>query len=165
MSTKSHKKTEWDNLTHGLWQIYDDMSPGEQAEVRRGLPSEPFWRMLGYIRKEDAHLDDLPRWRLLIQCVAIAGYSKKPAFGVALKRAKYSEARLKRLLEADADQLPGLLRRTAKQLKSADETGNWNTIRRLLFDYKGEAERMRLKIAQDYYTYTDASNETSDSDE
>lgn len=140
------------------------MSPGDQAEVRRGLPSEPFWRMLGSIGKADAHLDDLPTWRLLIQCVAIAGYSSTP-FGVALKRAKYSEARLKRLLEADADQLPGILRRTAKQLKSADQTGNWNTIRRLLFDYKGEAERIRLKIAQEYYTYTDSSNETSDSDE
>ena len=165
MSTQTTTKTEWDNQTHGLWLIYDDLSRGEQAEVRRGLPSEPFWRMLGYIGKENAPLDDLPNWRLLIQCVAIAGYSSTP-FGVALKRAKYSEVRLKRLLEADADQLPGILRRTAKQLRSADEAGNWNTTRRLLFDYEGEAERVRLQIAQEYYTYTDdTSNETSDSDE
>ena len=166
MNTQTTTKTEWDNQTHGLWLIYDDLSRGEQAEVRRGLPSEPFWRMLACIGKEEAPLDDLPTWRLLIQCVAIAGYSKKPAFGVALMRANYSEARLKRLLEADADQLPGILRRTAKQLKSAKQTGNWNTIRRLLFDYEGEAERVRMQIAQEYYTYTDdTSNETSDSDE
>lgn len=120
--------------------------------------------MLGYIGKEDTHLDDLPKWRLLIQCVAIAGYSSTP-FGVALKRADYSEARLKRLLEADTSQLPGILRRTAKQLRSADQTGNWNTIRRLLFDYNGEAEQVRLQIAQEYYTYTDSSNEDPDSDE
>lgn len=120
--------------------------------------------MLSYIEKADAHLDDLPKWRLLIQCVAIAGYSSTP-FGVALKRADYSEARLKRLLEADADQLPGILRRTAKQLSSADQTGNWNTIRRMLFNYEGEAERVRLRIAQEYYTYTSSSNKDTDTDE
>lgn len=157
-------KTDWDNLTDGLWQTYEDLSPGEQAELRRGLPSEPFWHLLSRIGKEDAHKDDLRTWRLLIQCIAIAGYSST-AFGVALKKAGYSSARLKRLLEADEDQLPTLLRRTAKQLKSADQKANWNTIRRLLFDYKGEAEEMRLQIAQEYYTYDMNSNQDNNADE
>jgi CRISPR type I-E-associated protein CasB/Cse2 len=89
--------------------------------------------------------------------VAIAGYSRTP-FGVALKEAGYSKARLKRLLEADDEQLPTLLRRTAKQLRSADQKANWNTIRRLLLDYEGEAEEMRLQIAREYYTYDTDSN-------
>jgi CRISPR system Cascade subunit CasB len=167
MSTKTKKKTEWDNLTDGLWQIYEKLGNGEQAELRRGLPSEPFWRMLAYIGKEDAHPNDLWKWRVLIQCIAISGYSDTP-FGIALQKADYSEARLKRLLEADDDLLPGILRRTAKQLKSADETGNWNAIRRLLFDYDGkDAERVRLQIAQQFYTntYDDTTNQDDNSDE
>lgn len=157
-------KTDWDNLTHGLWQIYEGLGTGSQAELRRGVPSEPFWRMLDYIGKDDARPDDLKRWRVLVQCVAIAGYSRTP-FGVALKEADYSEARLKRLLEADEEQLPTLLRRTAKQLKSADQSANWNAARKLLF-YQGEhAENARLKIAQQYYTYSTDSNEDTDSNE
>ena len=164
MSTQTQKETEWDNLTDGLWQMYEKLGNGEQAELRRGLPSEPFWRMLSHIGRDDPYKDDLPKWRILIQCVAIAGYSSVP-FGVALKEAGYSKARLKRLLEADDEQLPTLLRRTAKQLRSADQKANWNTIRRLLFDYEGEAEEMRLQIAQEYYTYDTDSNQDDNSDE
>lgn len=143
--------------------MYERLGNGDQAELRRGLPSEPFWRMLTYIGKENARPDDLWKWRVLIQCIAISGYSGTP-FGIALHRAEYSEARLKRLLEADDDLLPGILRRTAKQLKSADETGNWNAIRRLLFDYDGnDAERVRLQIAQQFYTHTD--NDTTNQDD
>lgn len=135
--------------------------------MRRGLPSEPFWRLLAYIGREDAHPDDLRRWRLLIQCVAIGGYSgdKRDRFGIALKRVGYSEARLKRLLEAESDLLPGILRRTARQLRSADQPANWNAARKLLF-YTGEhAENARLQIAQQFYTYADSSTQDDDSDE
>jgi CRISPR system Cascade subunit CasB len=145
--------------------MYERLGKGDQAELRRGLPSEPFWRLLTYIGKEDAHPDDLRRWRLLIQCVAVGGgYSSAP-FGVALRRADYSEARLKRLLEADDDLLPGILRRTARQLRSAGQPANWNAARKLLF-YTGEyAENARLKIAQQFYPYADSSNEDNDTDE
>lgn len=168
MSTKTspseETENEWRNLTHGLWQIYERLSTGDQAELRRGLPSEPFWRLLGYIGKDDAPPDDLRKWRLLIQCVAIGHYAHTP-FGVALRRADYSDARLKRLLEADDDLLPGILRRTARQLRSANQPANWNAARKLLF-YTGEhAENARLKIAQEFYTYTDPSNEDTDADE
>lgn len=144
--------------------MYEQLGNGDQAELRRGLPSEPFWRMLTYIGKGDPCEDDLPKWRTLIRCVAIAGYEDTP-FGVALREAGYSEARLKRLLEADPDQLPTLLRRTAKQLKSANQKANWNTIRRLIFDYEGEAEDVRLRIAQQYYTYSTDSNQDTSTDE
>lgn len=155
-----------DNVTHALANIYEEMSPGEQAEVRRGTPSEPFWRMLGAIGCEDARNEELRKWRLLVQCVAIAGYDSMP-FGVALQKADYSEARLKRLLEADDDLLPGILRRTAKQLDSAGHTGNWDTIRKLLFFTGDGAESIRLQLAQEYYTYdTDSnSNQNDNSDE
>ncbi len=105
----------------------------------------------------------LSKWKLLIQCVAIAGYSGTP-FGLALKQAEYSEARLKRLLEADNDQLSTLLRRTAKQLASADQKANWNTVRRLLFEEE-EVEEVRLQIAQEYYTYDTNSNQDDSPDE
>ena len=128
------------------------------------MPSEPFWRVLGYVGEDDAHERDLPKWRVLIQCVAIAGYDDTP-FGVALQNADYSEARLKRLLEADDDLLPGILRRTAKQLSSAGHTGNWDTIRKLLFFTGDGAESIRLQLAQEYYTYDSDSNQADNSDE
>lgn len=153
-----------DNLTNALANMYDGMSPGAQAEVRRGTLSEPFWRMLAAIDREKERDEKLRKWRLLIQCVAIAGYEDTP-FGVALQKAEYSEARFKRLLEADDDLLPGILRRTAKQLKSADETGNWDTIRKLLFFTGDGAESIRLQLAQEYYTYDTNSNQDDSSDE
>ena len=153
-----------DNLTHALANMYDGMSPGAQAEVRRGTPSEPFWRMLAVIDREEERDERLRKWQVLIQCVAIAGYEDMK-FGVALQKADYSEARFKRLLEADDDLLPGILRRTAKQLKSADETGNWDTIRKLLFFTGDGAESIRLQLAQEYYTYDTNSNQDDNSDE
>lgn len=164
MSTESQAKTDWDNLTDGLWQMYERLGNADQAELRRGLPSEPFWRMLSYIGRDDPHEDDLPKWRILIQCVAIAGYSST-SFGVALKEAGYSKARLKRLLEADDEQLPTLLRRTAKQLRSAGQSANWNAARKLLFYDGDNAEKARLRIAQQYYTYTTHSNQDDSADE
>jgi CRISPR system Cascade subunit CasB len=140
------------------------MSPGAQAEVRRGMPSEPFWRMLAAINREKEREEKLHKWRLLIQCVAIADYESMP-FGVALQKADYSEARLKRLLEADEDLLPGILRRTAKQLRSAGYTGNWDTIRKLLFFRGDGAESIRLQLAQEYYTYDTNSNKDDNPDE
>lgn len=120
--------------------------------------------MLTYIGKEDAPPDDLWKWRVLIQCVAIAGYESRP-FGAALQEANYSEARLKRLLEADDDLLDGILRRTAKQLNSAGHTGNWDTIRKLLFFTGDGAESIRLQLAQEYYTYDSNSNQDDNADE
>jgi CRISPR system Cascade subunit CasB len=153
-----------DNLTHALANMYDGMSPGAQAEVRRGTPSEPFWRMLAVIDREEERDERLRKWQVLIQCVAIAGYEDMK-FGVALQKADYSEARFKRLLEADDDLLPGILRRTAKQLKSAGHTGNWDTIRKLLFFTGDGAESIRLQLAQEYYTYDTNSNQDDNSDE
>jgi len=144
--------------------MYDGLPNGAQAELRRGTPSEPFWRMLASVGVErEPDPEKLSKWGLLIQCIAISGYSGTP-FGLALKKAEYSEARLKRLLEADDDQLSTLLRRTAKQLKSADQRANWNTIRRLLFDEE-ETEEVRLQIAQEYYTYDTNLNQDDNSDE
>lgn len=149
--------------TTQLYDRYVELSSGEQAELRRGTTAAPFWQLLRTIGKHNAHKDDLRNWLLLIQCIAIAGHSKKPSLGNALKQAGYSEARLKRLLEADDDLLPGILRRTARQLKSSGHTGDWNIIRRILFDYKGEGDDARLQLAQDYFTYT-PDDETSDAD-
>ena len=153
-----------DNLTHALANMYDGMSPGAQAEVRRGTPSEPFWRMLAVIDREEERDERLRKWQVLIQCVAIARYEDMK-FGVALQKADYSEARFKRLLEADDGLLPGILRRTAKQLKSAGHTGNWDTIRKLLFFTGDGAESIRLQLAQEYYTYDTNSNQDDNSDE
>lgn len=152
-------------LTQRLWTACSALGRGDQAELRRGQISEPFWRLLTQIGKEHASTDDLWKWRVLIQCLAIAGYSRKP-LGLALRNAKYSEARFKRLLEAEEDLLPGILRRTAQQLKSAKKTGDWNIIRRLLFDFNGtDAETARLRLAQQFYTYTDVSDDASNTHE
>lgn len=164
-STTNQPMPKSENQTEALYDVYTNMRSGEQAELRRGTPGEPFWRLLSSVGKADAHTDDLPKWQLIIQCIAISGYSST-RFGKALKQAGYSQARLKRLLEADDDMLDGILRRTARQLKSANQKANWNDIRRLLFDYKGkDAERMRLRIAQDYYTHDNISNDTAQDDD
>lgn len=149
--------------TTQLYNRYVELSPGEQAELRRGTIGAPFWRLLHIIGKHNAHKDDLRKWRLIIQCIAIAGHSKETPLGHTLDRAGYSEARLKRLLEADDDLLPGILRRTARQLKSSGHAGNWNIIRRILFDYKGDGDDARLELAQQYFTHT-SDDETSYND-
>jgi CRISPR type I-E-associated protein CasB/Cse2 len=139
--------------------FYQGLSNGEQAELRRGRLSEPFWRGLNQIGEADASPERVQKWRVLFQLVALGGYSETD-FGRALYQADYSEARLNRLLEAD-EQLPDLLRRTARQLASADQPANWDAARKLLF-YKGEyAEQIRIRIAQDYYgtRFNDNSND------
>lgn len=162
------------SLTTRLYNEYVHLSNGEQAELRRGTIGGPFWRLLGSIGKQDAHVNDVQKWQLLVRCLAIAGHNSKKPLGNALKQAGYSEARMKRLLESDADALPGMLRRTARQLKSAGHTGDWNIIRRILFDYKGDADKARIKLAQDYFTHSpdentpsadSSNNETTSTDE
>lgn len=173
MKTNTTEKTETPSHTTLLHERYLELSSGEQAELRRGTIGAPFWRLLGAIGKQDARVQDVRKWQLLVQCLAIAGHSDKRELGKALQKAGYSEARMKRLLEADADLLPGILRRTARQLNSTGEKGNWNIVRRILFDYDGDAEEARLKLAQQYFTHTPddgtstdtAHNETSSTDE
>lgn len=139
--------------------FYQGLSNGDQAELRRGRLSEPFWRALDHIGKADAPPDRVQKWKVLFQLVALGGFSETD-FGKALYQADYSEARLNRLLEAE-EQLPDLLRRTARQLASADQPPNWDAARKLLF-YEGEyAEKIRIRIAQDYYgtRFTDNSSD------
>ncbi|WP_251961119.1 type I-E CRISPR-associated protein Cse2/CasB [Salinibacter ruber] len=129
--------------------FYEKMSNGDQAEVRRGRLSEPFWRALHHIGEAEAPSDRIQQWRVLFQLVAIGGYSRVD-FGKALYQANYSEARLTRLLEAD-EQLADILRRTARQLASADQPANWDAARKLLFYNGDHAERVRIEIAQQYF--------------
>jgi CRISPR system Cascade subunit CasB len=72
--------------------------------------------------------------------------------GEALAMAGWSEVRFVRLMEADAETLPVLLRRMAQYLASKEQRANWDDVRRLLFTTDPDrADDVRLNIARTYY--------------
>ena len=70
----------------------------------------------------------------------------------ALAETGWSETRFVRLMEADEDTLPVLIRRMAQYLASKQQAANWDDVRQLLFVQFGDAaEDVRLRIARPYY--------------
>jgi CRISPR system Cascade subunit CasB len=143
------------SITTRINKAYQNLSRGDQAELRRGTPgAAPFWRVL---HQAGIDLDTLvprqaERWRVLLTALAHARrYDPNVPLGRALAEAGWSEVRFVRLMEAEPDTLGVLLRRCAQYLNNKQQAANWNDARKLLF-YAGEdAERERLRIARDYY--------------
>ncbi len=139
------------------------LSTGEIATLRRVDPECPvtpaLWRVLGQTRQLDAptwiaQADWERRWGLLILGMAhVPGLHRyEVSLGDALARAGWSEMRFVRLMEADADALPVLIRRMAQYLASKEQPANWDDVRQLLFSVDRDyGEDVRLRIARSYY--------------
>jgi CRISPR system Cascade subunit CasB len=133
-----------------------DFPTGERAQLRRldpdGPPGLAFYRFAfrhlpeGWERRPAA-------WMTLIAGIALMGDSAhrpdRPV-GQALAEAGYAEARLERLLAAEAETLRTLLLRAARFLAAKGAACNWTDFAFLL-ELGGDPERARLTIARGYY--------------
>jgi len=144
---------------------------GEQAALRRVSPDAPvtpaLWKVLMTLDQHEAP-DGISegrwerRWGALLMSLAHAPglHDYATPLGEALATAGWSETRFVRLMEADADTLPDLIRRVAQYLASKQQAANWDDVRRLLFYPSGEtAEDIRLDIARTYYRTLHAQDE------
>ena len=136
---------------------------GDRAALRRIDPDTPvtptLWKVLLELDQGDApdwigQTKWEQRWATLLMgmahCAGLHDYNVP--LGQALAEAGWSETRFVRLLEADDETLPVLLRRMAQYLASKQQPANWDDVRQLLFVQSGEAaEDVRLRIARPYY--------------
>lgn len=144
---------------------------GDRAALRRIDPDTPvtptLWKVLF-----DLEQDGSPTWigqtkweqrwaTLLMGMAHCAGlHDYDVPLGQALATAGWSETRFVRLLEADDETLPVLLRRMAQYLASKQQLANWDDVRVLLFYQSGDtAEDVRLNIARSYYRTLHAEEE------
>jgi len=135
--------------------IYQEMSRGQQAEVRRGALSRPFWEIVHHVEGSSVTDATVKKWQALCRVIATAEFAFEPSFGRALSRADLSEQRFAKLLEAREEQLPRLLRSAAQQLAAAGQPANLQGAYWLLFS---SSESTRIRIAQDFFQ-TDLNNE------
>jgi CRISPR system Cascade subunit CasB len=140
---------------------------GDRAALRRIAPDAPvtpaLWKVLYDLNiaepdyehvTEEAQTAYERNWGLLLMglsyCAGLHDYDVP--LGKALARAGWSETRFVRLLEADADTLPTLIRRMAQYLASKQQRADWTDVAYLLFTRDGDkAETTRLHIARNYY--------------
>ena len=139
------------------------LSNADEAALRRIDPDTPvtptLWKVLFDLEQDEAPdgVDQTTweqRWATLLMgmahCAGLHDYDV--SLGQALAEATWSETRFVRLLEADDETLPVLLRRMAQYLASKQQPANWDDVRQLLFVQSGEAaEDVRLRIARPYY--------------
>lgn len=147
------------------------LSNGDRAALRRIDPDTPvtptLWKVLFDLEQDEApdwigQKKWEQRWATLLMgmahCAGLHDYDV--SLGRALAEAGWSETRFVRLLEADGNTLPVLLRRMAQYLASKQQPANWDDVRRLLFVQSGEvAEDVRLRIARSYYRTLHAQGE------
>lgn len=93
------------------------------------------------------------RWALVLHCLALAQGRHDPRLdadpGAVLARLRFSEARLRQLVEADEQVLATLMPRLARRLAAAGATVNWRSLADLLLhggpgDDIGQAARQGL---------------------
>ena len=147
------------------------LSNADQAALRRIDPDTPvtptLWKVLFDLDQDEAPdgFDQTTweqRWATLLMgmahCAGLHDY--EVSLGRALAEAGWSETRFVRLLEADDETLPVLLRRMAQYLASKQQPANWDDVRQLLFVQSGEAaEDVRLRVARPYYRTLHAQDE------
>ena len=139
------------------------LSNADQAALRRIDPDTPvtptLWKIL-FDLDQDGSPKGVPqttweqRWATLLMgmahCAGLHDYDVP--LGRALAEAGWSETRFVRLMEADEDTLPVLIRRMAQYLASKQQAADWDDVRQLLFVQSGnKAEGVRLRIARPYY--------------
>jgi CRISPR system Cascade subunit CasB len=137
---------------------HDGFPTGERAALRRMSPSEPpplaFYRFaLNYLPDGWEHRS--ADWVTLVSGIALMSpKAHQPDLGVgrALAEAKYSEARLERLLATDGDTRRTLLLRAARFLAAKNSSCNWLDFAQLLLTTNAEKrDKLHMRIAKDFY--------------
>lgn len=139
------------------------MSTGDQAELRRISPKEPYtpklWKLLFMYDLQNDWLgigQDAYERRmgtLLMGMAQCSGdHDDNTSLGHALAEAGWSELRFVRLMEARGETLEVLIRRLAQYLSSKGQSANWVDVAWLLLSQDLDfAEKTRLRIARSYY--------------
>lgn len=137
---------------------------GEQAALARLDPEAPRPHQVGALAHalvlagivpDDWQPATWQRWALLAHGMALAGHDGSSRLGTQLARAEVSESRVTRLLtargEAFRQQVPRLLRLMA----SRGVAPNWLEFGALILATdrdEAEAEKLRLRVAGNYYS-------------
>jgi len=96
------------------------------------------------------------RWALVLHCLAIVQGQHDPRAepGAVLARLRFSEARLRQLVEADDTVLADLLPRMARRLAAAGAAVNWRPFAELLLhtgtDQEARADQARRRLVEHY---------------
>jgi len=139
------------------------LSNGERAELRRANPKRPvtptLWKVLIDLEQHESppYVSARTwerRWAALLvgmsYCAGLHEYNI--SLGQALATAGWSQGRFVRLMEADEEALPYLIRRMSQYLASKAQPANWDDVRKLLFSVTSSySEDVRLDISRDYY--------------
>lgn len=140
-----------------------NLSNGERAELRRAKPQQPvtptLWKVLIDLEQHESPPYVSARtwerqWAALLvgmsYCAGLHEYDIP--FGQALATAGWSQGRFVRLMEADEDALPFLVRRVSQYLASKAQPANWDDVRKLIFSVSSSyGEDVRLDISRSYY--------------
>jgi CRISPR type I-E-associated protein CasB/Cse2 len=144
--------------------IEKSLTPGDVAALRRLRPGDPscaaFWRLVatqlapvlpagGSARDEAEH-----RWAVILQAMAeMVGFHAPGRYlGRAFVSAGIAEQRVLKLLRASGEALFDSVRVTAHHLASSATAADHAEIARLvLSDGREDEERVRRRIARDFY--------------
>jgi CRISPR type I-E-associated protein CasB/Cse2 len=141
----------------------DGFGTGPLAELRRLDPAGPLsepalHRLLTNVPEAWLYGDGLRRWALIVHSMALAapdGLKATAPLGSALFAADLKEGRLVNLLDATGDELLTVVPRAVRFLVARGQTLNAFALADLVLsggrDGGGWAERVRQRIAQDYY--------------
>lgn len=131
---------------------------GERAALRRMTPGQGL--ALSFYRFALAHLPsnwelNVDDWVAIVAGMAIMSpnaHRFDRGVGRALAEAAYSEARLERLLAAEAQTLRILVLRAARFLAAKSSPCNWTDFAQLLLTKDDEKrELLKRRIARDFY--------------
>ena len=140
-------------------------NPGVVARLRRAHPQqdsrgalfEAEW-MLQAAHIQPRSDEERRRWVLVLHCLAIAQGQHDPRAvgesGAVLARLRFSEARLRQLVEADEHLLADLMPRIARRLAAAGVALNWWPLVDLLLhtgtDNELIADKARQRLVQQF---------------
>jgi CRISPR type I-E-associated protein CasB/Cse2 len=135
---------------------------GNLAALRRMNPEAhdipAFWRLVADATEGDVPRDDdlTTRWALIAHGMALMApdHDTRTEIGLALHQIGYLEWRLARLLNARGPQFRALVPRLCRHLAAKQQPIDWRTFARLILTeshLEPEAERIRRRIAQEYY--------------
>lgn len=155
------KPTRRETVAKLRWAV-ENADPGTLAALRRwsgdSLPPPAFYHLTVGILDEDLadfaeskFRDDLDaRWAVIASLMARAkGFLKEVPLGEAMAKAGVAEMRLLRLLEANEQQLPDLVRNVVHQLVQKGQSFDPNDVANLLLD-REEQKVPRSRIARFY---------------
>lgn len=128
------------------------LQPHELAALSRAL-------LAAGLSPETWRLESWPRWALIAQGMALAGYDGRSRLGEQLAAAGVAESRVTKLLTSRGDAFRQLLPRIVRLMASKSVAPNWRELGELVLTESStdraqlaQAEVVRLRIAGPYFS-------------